>query len=171
MFNMNKILYLDTNLVHKTMKSPIGSLKLIASDEELLGVIFQNSKSHGQKGINDIRSAPSHPILREAENQLNEYFAGTRHVFDLPLGLHGTSFQIKVWKELLKIPFGKTCAYSDIAVRLGDSNKARPVGGAVGSNPIGIIVPCHRVLGKSGDLTGFGGGLDVKVFLLDHENK
>ena len=168
---MSKILNLDANLVYKTTKSPIGSLKLIASDDELLGVVFQNSRSHGQKGINDIPSVAGHLILRETENQLNEYFSGTRHVFDLPLGLHGTSFQTKVWKELLKIPFGRTCTYGDIAARLGDSNKARPVGGAVGSNPIGIIVPCHRMIGKSGDLTGFGGGLDVKVFLLDHEKK
>ena len=171
MFNMSKILHLDTHLVYKIMKSPIGPLKLIASDDELLGVIFKNSMSHGQKGINDIRKATGHPILREAEKQLKEYFAGTRNDFSISLGLYGTPFQTRVWRELLKIPFGQTCAYGDIAVRMGDSNKARPVGGAVGSNPIGIIVPCHRVIGKSGDLTGFGGGLDVKVHLLDHETK
>ena len=171
MLNVNRILHLDADLAYKTMNSPIGSLKLIASNDELLGVLFQKSKSHGQRGIDDIRNEPDHPILKETEKQLDEYFGGMRHDFDLPLGLHGTPFQITVWKELLGLSFGITTTYFDIAVRLGGKTKARPVGGAVGSNPMGIIIPCHRVLGKSGDLTGFGGGLDVKAFLLDHENK
>jgi methylated-DNA-[protein]-cysteine S-methyltransferase len=168
---MNRIRHLNTDLVCKTIPSPVGSLTLLASDNELLSVNFKKSKVYGQDVFKAVPKNPNHSILTETENQLNEYFSGHRKRFELPLGLYGTPFQKSVWEMLLKIPYGRTCAYEDIAAQIGDTKKARPVGGAVGCNPVGIIVPCHRVIGKNGNLTGFGGGLDVKTYLLDLEGK
>ena len=110
-------------------------------------------------------------MLTVAVRQLREYFAGERNVFDLPLQLEGTDFQKRVWEQLLLIPFGETCSYGDIALRLGDPKLTRAVGLSNGSNPIAIVVPCHRVIGASGALTGFGGGLRSKAILLDLERQ
>jgi methylated-DNA-[protein]-cysteine S-methyltransferase len=107
--------------------------------------------------------------LEPAARQLAAYFAGERTSFDMPLDLHGTEFQRRVWQALLAIPFGETTSYGEIARRIGAPSAVRAVGGAVGRNPISIVVPCHRVVGSNGSLTGFGGGLDRKRWLLSHE--
>jgi methylated-DNA-[protein]-cysteine S-methyltransferase len=141
--------------------SPIGPLGLIASDVALQGVVFDG------RGI---RSEGSAPVLDEAARQLTAYFEGDLVTFDLPLELHGTDFQRQCWLALATIPFGQTVSYGEQARRLGlGSDKARAVGAANGSNPLPIVLPCHRVIGADGSLTGFGGGLHVKRFLLEHE--
>jgi methylated-DNA-[protein]-cysteine S-methyltransferase len=111
----------------------------------------------------------SHPTLDEAIRQIAEYFDGTRHAFDLPIDLQGTQFQREVWQQLLKVPFGQMVSYQGIANVIGRPRAARAVGAANGSNPISIIVPCHRVVGSDGSLTGYGGGLWRKEWLLRHE--
>jgi methylated-DNA-[protein]-cysteine S-methyltransferase len=141
--------------------SPIGPLGLIASDVALQGVVFDGRR---------IRSEGSAPVLDEAARQLTAYFEGDLVTFDLPLELHGTDFQRQCWLALATIPFGQTVSYGEQARRLGlGSDKARAVGAANGSNPLPIVLPCHRVIGADGSLTGFGGGLHVKRFLLEHE--
>jgi methylated-DNA-[protein]-cysteine S-methyltransferase len=113
---------------------------------------------------------PEHPVLRETANQLEQYFAGRRRRFDLPLDFRGTDFQRLVWATLLTIPFGETRSYLDVARALGNAAAVRAVGAANGRNPISIIAPCHRVIGANGDLTGFGGGMAAKAWLLAHES-
>ena len=141
--------------------SPIGPLGLIASDVALQGVVFDGRR---------IRSEGSAPVLDEAARQLTAYFEGDLVTFDLPLELHGTDFQRQCWLALATIPYGQTVSYGEQARRLGlGSDKARAVGAANGSNPLPIVLPCHRVVGADGSLTGFGGGLHVKRFLLEHE--
>lgn len=141
--------------------SPIGPLGLIASDVALQGVVFDG------RGI---RPEGSAPVLDEAARQLTAYFDGDLVTFDLPLELHGTDFQRQCWLALATIPYGQTVSYGEQARRLGlGSDKARAVGAANGSNPLPIVLPCHRVIGADGSLTGFGGGLHVKRFLLEHE--
>ena len=141
--------------------SPIGPLGLIASDVALEGVVFDGRR---------IRSEGSAPVLDEAARQLTAYFEGDLVTFDLPLELHGTDFQRQCWLALATIPYGQTVSYGEQARRLGlGSDKARAVGAANGSNPLPIVLPCHRVIGADGSLTGFGGGLHVKRFLLEHE--
>lgn len=110
-------------------------------------------------------------LIKKTYEQLIEYFNGKRKTFDIPLKLNGTEFQKKVWKELLKIPYGETCTYKDIAINIGNEKACRAVGGANNKNPIMIIVPCHRVIGKNGDLVGYACGLDVKSKLLEIEKK
>ena len=112
----------------------------------------------------------AHPAIRAAANQLAEYFARTRRAFQLPLDLRGTPFQLAVWKALLRIPYGETRSYGQLAVELGHAGAARAVGAANGSNPVSIIVPCHRVIAAGGGLGGYGGGLERKRFLLDLES-
>jgi methylated-DNA-[protein]-cysteine S-methyltransferase len=171
MFAFKQVAHLDGSLVVKTVDSPVGLLTLIASNTELIGLLFANRRETLCRSdeFGRLKTKRDHSVLKAAERQLGDYFSGKRRVFDLPLGLYGTPFQKQVWTHLLEIPFGRTASYGEIAERLGDSRKARPVGGAVGSNPLGIIVPCHRVMGKDGSLTGFGGGLDVKTYLLKIE--
>lgn len=111
------------------------------------------------------------PLLAEAARQLDAYFAGKRRSFDLPLSLQGTPFQKEVWQALLTIPYGQTCCYGDIAAKVGRPKASRAVGMANHNNPVIIIVPCHRVVGKDGSLTGYGGGLDVKQYLLELEQR
>src|SRR5690242_7561027 len=141
--------------------SPIGLLGLVASDSALTGVSFHAGRA---------RSEGSSPVLDEAARQLDAYFAGELTAFDLPLELHGTEFQRQCWLALATIPYGQTVSYGEQARRLGlGSDKARAVGAANGSNPLPIVLPCHRVIGGDGSLTGFGGGLHVKRYLLEHE--
>ena len=111
------------------------------------------------------------PLIKEAARQLRQYFAGERQSFDLPLQTEGTAFQEKVWQELRKIPYGETRSYQALAERIGHPKACRAVGGANHHNPIMIVIPCHRVIGKNGSLVGFGGGVDVKAWLLEHEKK
>jgi methylated-DNA-[protein]-cysteine S-methyltransferase len=141
--------------------SPVGPLGLIASDTALQGVLF-DGRSVCPEG--------SSPVLEEAARQLGEYFDGKLVAFDLPLELDGTEFQRRCWLALATIPYGRTVSYGEQARRLGlGSDKARAVGAANGSNPLPIVLPCHRVIGADGSLTGFGGGLHVKRFLLELE--
>jgi len=144
------------------MDSPIGGLRLHSSAGLLTAIDF-DARVHGTRVAD--------PVLDAAEQQLAEYFAGERTVFDLPLANDGTQFQQKVWSELRKIPYGQTATYGEIAARLGyDNAVSRAVGAANGANPIPIIVPCHRVIGANGALTGYAGGLDRKTTLLNLEN-
>ena len=141
--------------------SPLGELVLTASETALTGVYFPTSRHIGGE-------AKSQVLVRACQ-QLAEYFARTRTTFDLPLDPTGTPFELRVWEELRAIPFGATRSYGEVARRLGDVRLTRAVGAANGKNPIPIIVPCHRVVGAKGELTGFGGGLDRKRWLLEHE--
>lgn len=157
---------------YKMIASPVGSLKLIASDRGLHAVLFHGAR--GDKSIffgGKLTQNDVHPVLLRAEKQLGEYFAGKRKTFDIPLNAAGTVFQQKAWRELQKIPYGKTISYGEQAKGIGDPKKARAVGMANGRNPLSIVVPCHRVVGADGSLTGFGGGLKTKEYLLDLEKK
>jgi len=151
--------------VSKTIPSPVGRLTLVASDTGLAAVLWEDD-SPKRVPLVLAGEAPRHPVLCEAERQLKEYFAGKRTGFDLPLDFHGTQFQKRVWQALLKIPFGETRSYGQIARALGKPTAMRAVGAANGKNPLSIIAPCHRVIGKDGQLTGFAGGLKAKAHLL-----
>jgi methylated-DNA-[protein]-cysteine S-methyltransferase len=153
---------------HKIVKTPVGALTLVASDKGLAAVLWQDDKP-GRVRLDIGAEDKKHKILAEAERQLLEYFAGKRDAFSLPLDFHGTPFQKKVWAALCQIPFGETRSYADIAKQVGSPKAVRAVGSANGKNPISIIAPCHRVIGKNGKLTGFAGGLEVKAFLLGLE--
>lgn len=154
---------------YKKIPSPVGMLTLVADNNTLASILWENEKANRVRlGLLE-ENTQDHPFLSQVERQLNEYFAGKRKAFDLPMTFHGTSFQKKVWELLCQIPFGSTCSYKDIAEKLGNPRGVRAVGGAVGRNPISIIVPCHRVIGSNGTLTGFAGGLNRKQFLLDLE--
>jgi len=149
--------------VSKTMPSPVGTLTLVASDAGLAAILWEND-APGRVRLGF--AIGDHPVLREAERQLREYFAGTRTAFDLPLDFTGTDFQKSVWQALLTIPFGETRSYAQIARQIGKPKAMRAVGAANGRNPISIVAPCHRVIGANGTLTGFAGGLDAKAHLL-----
>jgi methylated-DNA-[protein]-cysteine S-methyltransferase len=150
------------------VESPLGKLLMISDGENLTGVSMP-----GQKHAPEINPAwtkdAAVPILSRAAAQLGEYFSGQRTNFDLPLALHGTDFQRSVWAALRTIPFGSTLSYSDLALRVGNARAVRAVGLANGRNPIAVIVPCHRVIGVDGSLTGYAGGLDRKQRLLSLE--
>jgi methylated-DNA-[protein]-cysteine S-methyltransferase len=152
------------------MESPVGKLKLVASDKGLVAVLWQNDRPSRVR-LGELVEGDQHPILLRAERQLGEYFAGKRKEFEVPLDMRGTSFQKNVWEALLAIPFGETRSYGQLAKQLGNANATRAVGAANGRNPLSIIVPCHRVIGSTGKLTGFGGGLDTKAHLLNLEEK
>ena len=146
---------------------------LVASETALVGAWFEH-QDHlpaelGAPGV--WRNAPEQPVLRHASRQLKEYFEGRRHSFELPLELgFGTEFQQAVWRALVQLPYGHTCCYGDIATGIGRPSATRAVGAAVGRNPLGIVVPCHRVIGADGSLTGYAGGLERKTFLLELES-
>jgi methylated-DNA-[protein]-cysteine S-methyltransferase len=154
--------------VYKIMKSPVGALKLVVSDQGLAAILWENDNPKRVR-LNIVGEDPGHPVLLETERQLAEYFAGKRKRFTVMLDFAGTEFQKKVWQALLAIPFGQTRSYGEIAKALGNAKAMRAVGAANGKNPISIIAPCHRVIGSTGKLTGFAGGLDVKARLLDLE--
>lgn len=154
----------------KTIATPIGHLKLVASAAGLAAVLWENDPP-GRVRFGALAEDESHPVLCEAERQLAEYFAGKRQAFDLPLDAVGTEFQKRVWQALLAIPYGETRSYGQIAEQLGNPRAMRAVGAANGRNPLSIIAPCHRVIGARGDLTGFAGGVETKQFLLDHERR
>ena len=153
-------------------ESPIGRLMLTSDGSSLTGLFMHLNRNKPTQqpspGKDWIQNATIDPLPR-ALRQLQEYFFGKRREFDLPLQLNGTDFQRSVWRELTLIPFGKTLSYGQLAKNLGNSNASRAVGLANGRNPIAIIVPCHRVIGSDGSLTGFGGGIDRKQWLLRHE--
>ncbi len=155
-------------LKSRTVDSPVGSLTLVASDSGLVAVLWANERE-GRVPFNERVEPSDHPLLDSAEQQLREYFKGERTRFDLPLDLRGTPFQREVWQALLAIPFGERKTYGQIASQLGKPHATRAVGAANGRNPVSIIVPCHRVVGSSGTLTGFAGGMIAKAYLLNLE--
>lgn len=142
-------------------ESPIGLIEVVSSETAVVALHFVEEK---QPPV-----PQNHPYLQEALRQLGEYFRGQRKEFTLSLLAEGTEFQQRVWKELLKIPYGQTVSYHDIARALGDKQAVRAVGSANGKNPIAIMVPCHRVIGRDGRLVGYGGGIWRKEWLLQHE--
>ncbi|OGT08616.1 MAG: hypothetical protein A2X78_03875 [Gammaproteobacteria bacterium GWE2_37_16] len=156
--------------IFKTIKTPAGELTIIANNKNLLATLWEN-EILGRVNIQTAKMDKNHPVLQEAEKQLNEYFLGKRQIFNLPLEVHGTSFQEKVWLGLQTIPYGKTMSYAELAGQIGSPKACRAVGGANRVNPISIIIPCHRVIGSNGELTGFAGGLQLKAFLLDLEKQ
>lgn len=145
--------------------TPVGELTLIAGKQGLAAVAWQNDRPARIRATQD-RYTPDHPLLTEAARQLGEYFAGTRQQFELPLQPEGTQFQLQVWQALSSIPYGETRSYAQIAQQIGRPKAVRAVGAANGRNPLSIIVPCHRVIGANGKLTGFAGGVSVKAQLL-----
>ena len=151
-------------LSYVSLATPIGDLRLVASPNGLRRIDLPPAGEPESTWVEE-----STPILAEVVRQLTEYFAGDLRTFDLPLEPEGTDFQLSVWKVLRAIPFGQTISYGEQARRLGDANKARAVGSANGRNPLPIVVPCHRVVGADGSLTGFSGGVDAKRWLLEHE--
>jgi methylated-DNA-[protein]-cysteine S-methyltransferase len=155
-------------LSHKQMASPVGRLKLVAQENALVAVLWEHEREN-RIALGAMTSDPGHPVLIEAQRQLEEYFRGRRTEFELPLNPRGTEFQKGVWRALRRIPFGATRNYADLARELGVPGGARAVGAANGKNPLAIVVPCHRVLGTDGSLTGFAGGLGIKAKLLDFE--
>jgi methylated-DNA-[protein]-cysteine S-methyltransferase len=155
-----------TEITH--MSSPLGRMHLAASTDKLLGVWFE-AQAH-LPDLENYARAPKHPVLQNAIEQLAQYFSGQRLNFDLALDLSsGTAFQQSVWQVLLTIPRGQTSSYKELSKRIGQPAAMRAVGGAVGRNPLSIIVPCHRVLGAHGALTGYAGGLARKTALLQLE--
>ena len=157
-------------LAFMEMPSPVGILKLVATENALVAVLWENENPKRVR-LAELIEQVNHPILLETQKQLREYFAGTRQQFDLPLDFEGTVFQKKVWQALLSIPFGETRSYRDIAEQVGNIKAVRAVGAANGKNPISIIAPCHRVVGVNGKLVGFAGGLNNKEILLGLEKK
>jgi methylated-DNA-[protein]-cysteine S-methyltransferase len=163
---------MKTSRVYQDMESPIGRLRLIASGDELVGIWFEHGRDAMRHADNpdppDLQPGSS-AVLERTRQQLEEYFRGERREFDLPLAPEGTEFQQRVWQRLLGIGYGTTTTYGALAQALGNPNASRAVGLANGSNPIPIVIPCHRVIGANGALTGFGGGLPVKSALLELE--
>jgi len=150
---------------YKIVHSPVGRLTLVATAEGLAGILWENERP-GRVRLNVGLEDGSHPVLVETERQLAEYFAGERKGFAVTLDLAGTPFQLKVWNALLTIPCGETRSYRHIATQIGHRAAVRAVGAANGRNPVSIIVPCHRVVGSAGELTGFAGGFEAKACLL-----
>ncbi|PKH30536.1 methylated-DNA--[protein]-cysteine S-methyltransferase [Acinetobacter radioresistens] len=155
-------------LAMQYMDSPVGRLRLIANEKALVAVLWENEQPKRIQ-LAELMVEPEHPVLLQVRQQLEEYFEGNRQRFDIPLDFAGTEFQKLVWTELLKIPYGQTRSYGEIAQAIGRPKAMRAVGAANGRNPISIIAPCHRVIGASGALTGFAGGLDNKTILLNLE--
>lgn len=158
----------NKHYVYKFMPTVLGKLKLIASDQGLAAILWENEKPNRVR-LGPLTEGKNHPILLQAERELAEYLAGRRKSFSVKFDPAGTPFQTKVWEALEKIPFGQTCSYGSIAKKIGNEKAVRAVGAAIGRNPISVMVPCHRVIGSSGDLTGFAGGLKTKKFLLTLE--
>jgi methylated-DNA-[protein]-cysteine S-methyltransferase len=140
--------------------SPVGELQIESDNGKItmLGFLWDPKQPEART-----------PVIEQCIAELDEYFSGKRKFFSFEMDLRGSGFQLKVWNELLHIPFGKTISYQELALRVGDIKSIRAAGLANGQNPIAIAVPCHRVIGKSGDLVGYGGGLDKKIWLLEHE--
>ena len=157
-------------LLTRTLDTPLGAMLLAASPQGLAGAWFCSGQRDTPDASGWTTAPASHPVLSAAATQLAQYFADERTAFELPLDLSaGTAFQQRVWRALLALPWGQTCSYGALAQQIGQPQAVRALGGAVGRNPISIIVPCHRVLGAKGALTGYSGGLERKVALLQRE--
>jgi methylated-DNA-[protein]-cysteine S-methyltransferase len=154
--------------LYSYLESDLGRMLATSSEGKLTGLYFVGQKHGPEMGSDWVRSDEAEIFARTAR-QLAEYAAGERLEFDLPVGLHGTPFQVRVWKEIARIPFGRTISYGELAARVGSAEAVRAVGTATGRNPVCWIVPCHRVVGKDGSLTGFAGGLERKRAFLDFE--
>ena len=161
--------FMNSILMHKIVQSPVGKLNLVASSKGLVAILWENDDP-GRVGIGKMVLDEKNSFLCQAERQLLEYFSKKRTSFDLPLDLKGTDFQLNVWRALLTIPYGETRSYGQIAIQVKSPKAYRAVGAANGRNPISIIAPCHRVIGASGKLTGFAGGLKIKRQLLELES-
>ena len=149
-------------------ESPLGPVVAVASDAGLMHVDFVGAKYERPIGRDWVEDA-SAPALRACREQLGEYFAGRRKDFDLPLAAAGSDFQKRVWQEIARVPYGQTITYGELAKRAGAPGQARAAGAATGRNPLGIVVPCHRIMGADGGLTGYAGGLERKRGLLELE--
>jgi methylated-DNA-[protein]-cysteine S-methyltransferase len=147
-------------MFNQLIETPIGWLNIKASDKGVVAIEFNADQAASQK---------MNSVTQQCFAQLNEYFTGVRKVFSVSLDMQGTAFQHQVWFALEQIEFGQTCSYTDIAVGVGSPKAVRAVGAANGRNPVPVIVPCHRVIGRSGKLTGYAGGIDTKAWLLAHE--
>ncbi|PWK85293.1 methylated-DNA--[protein]-cysteine S-methyltransferase [Fulvimonas soli] len=158
----------DETIHYDELPTPIGRLLLVADAQGLREVWFENGRHRRAPAPSWVRSRAA---LAFARTQLEEYFAGTRQAFELPLHPVGTPFQLAVWAELARIPYGATVSYAELARRIGQPQAVRAVGAANGRNPLPIVLPCHRVIGSDGSLTGFGGGLPTKRFLLALEDR
>jgi methylated-DNA-[protein]-cysteine S-methyltransferase len=171
MKSLRGLRFLPNDTSYDEMGSPVGKLTIITSAKGLHAILWDNDRANDvTSGIIDkLPQSKNDQTIVKTKRQLAEYFQGKRKVFDLPLVIDGTDFQVQAWQQLLKIPYGKTVAYGEQAEKMGDKKKARAVGMANGLNPISIVIPCHRVIGANGQLTGFGGGLDKKAYLLKLE--
>lgn len=143
-------------------KSPIGKLRIVVDESSLVVLDFNEDEK---------KQSDEHRYINEVKKQLNEYFKGTRKLFDLNIKINGTDFQNKVWNELTKIPYGETISYKELATRIGNDKACRAVGNANNKNKISIVIPCHRVVGSNKKLVGYAGGLEKKEWLINHENK
>ena len=162
----------NSPLTSVVVDSPIGPLIVVAHEAAVTRIHFGDvaDATADHVTVAELASTPGrHEVLAVAATQLGEYFTGRRTAFDLPLDPAGTPFQREAWTALAEIPFGETISYADQARRLGDVKRSRAVGSANGRNPIPVVVPCHRVVGSDGRLTGFAGGIETKAWLLDHE--
>lgn len=159
-----------TDLFETNVASPVGALRLVAGDAGLVAILWENDDP-ARVPLGPAIARADHPVLSETARQLGAYFAGDQRTFDLPLDARGTDFQKSVWAELSRIPFGETRSYADLARAIGRPSAVRAVGAANGRNPISIVIPCHRVIGTNGALTGFAGGLEAKRALLTHERR
>jgi len=157
---------IEITLFKKLIYTPIGPISIFSDGSRIVKVHFEEPGS-----VIDIKEEKLPECLEICARQLNEYFEGNRYIFELPLAAEGTEFQQTVWRQLMKIPFGKTISYAEMAGRLGDPKLIRAAASANGKNPIAIIIPCHRVIGTNGDLVGYAGGLPIKKWLLEHEMK
>ena len=160
----------DPSTVQTQVQSPLGNILIATTNKGLTGLWFMEKQRYLPSQITGPGAWPeyaAHPLLQQVSQQLVEYFEGDRRDFDVPLDLScGTAFQQSVWQALLAIPPGETLSYGEVSRRIGNPKAVRAVGGAIGRNPVSIIVPCHRVVGSNGTLTGYGGGLDRKTALL-----
>lgn len=143
-------------------KSPIGNLRIVVDESSLVALDFNEDEK---------KQSDEHGYIKEIKSQLDEYFKGTRELFDLNIKINGTDFQNKVWNELTKIPYGETISYKELATRIGNDKACRAVGNANNKNKISIVIPCHRVVGSNKKLVGYAGGLEKKEWLINHENK
>ena len=162
-YHPDRYLYIMEPEIHTAYySSPVGLLEITGNDDGILSVHFMDTKKKISSKIN--------PCLKECIYQLDEYFKGIRKEFGLKLNPKGTAFQLKVWEQLLTVPFGRTASYLDISKLIGDVKATRAVGTANGCNPIAVIIPCHRIIGADGKLVGYGGGIKRKEWLLNHES-
>lgn len=168
---LNHLKSLPIDCVFEVLKSPVGNMGVVTSPKGVHAILWPNEmkRLECKKALAALKRDRRAPMMHQTLRQLREYFSGRRQEFDVPVVLGGTLFQKKVWMELTRIPYGRVLSYQEQAARLGDSKKARAVGTANSKNPVSIIIPCHRVVAKSGALSGFGGGVANKKFLLQLE--